>query len=124
MRPRLLLCAAAASWGSITCGDALTPGRSPRRLSAPTQAKKNFVDEILDAVDSMLGVSPLGELDLNNVDDPAALQAAAERRSKAAPPEDALEPASVSYFFAFMGFVPLFLSFLAIASGAVHPFGM
>ena len=82
---------------------------------------KNFIDEILDGLDTMAGISPLSEADLKteNVD----LVRRAEERGEVAPPSDALQKPSVSVFFFLLGFVPVVLSALAIKSG-FRPLGL
>ena len=92
-----------------------------RRSTHRKLPAKNFIDEILDGLDTMTGVSPLSESDLkgDNVD----LVKRAEERDEVAPPSDALKKPSVSIFFFLLGFVPLVLSTLAIKAG-FRPLGL
>ena len=91
-----------------------------QRISSQLPAK-NFIDEILDGLDTMSGVSPLSESDLkgDNVD----LVKRTEERDEVAPPSDALKKPSVSIFFFLLGFVPVVLSALAINAG-FRPLGL
>ena len=83
--------------------------------------RKNAVDEILDALDTLAGVSPLSEADLrdSNVD----LVQRVEERTNAAPPSDALQKPSVAVFFFLLGMVPVVLMVTAVNAG-VRPFGL
>lgn len=76
-----------------------------RTLPATRGLRAGPVDDILDAIDSMLGVSPLQEVDLK---DAAAgnekfLVQRSKEREDAAPPPDALDKPSVAVFFVFLG---------------------
>jgi hypothetical protein len=91
---------------------------------------KNVVEEILDALDTMLGISPLGETDLksssasstsNNED---FLERAQQRREQQLPPVDALGKPSVAIFFALLAIIPAILSIYAIQVLGVRPFGL
>ena len=96
-----------------------------RRASAPSQLqqqdKKSAVDEILDALDTMMGVSPLAETDLKSSS--PDLEQAQRRREAQSPPEDALQKPSVAIFFALLGLVPAILSIYAVQHG-FRPFGL
>jgi hypothetical protein len=91
------------------------------RLAAKKK-KKNFVDEVLDALDTMVGVSPLSEEDLKDAS--ANLIIRAEQRNKVAPPKDALQKPSVAVFFALLGIIPSLLFLYAVQSGAIRPFNL
>lgn len=79
---------------------------------------KNPIDEIVDALDSMLGVPDLTETDLKQgVLDEKTLTAAQQRKKQ--PPADALEKPSVAIFFLLLGTLPLGL---ALALGLQLPF--
>lgn len=92
------------------------------QLQQQRNNNKNFVDEIVDALDTMAGVSPLSETDLKGDDND--LQERAARRAQEAPPSDALQKPSVSVFFALLGIIPSLLFLYAVQSGAVKPFGL
>jgi hypothetical protein len=87
---------------------------------------KNVVDEILDALDTMLGVSPLAETDLKSPssNETDFWERAQQRRALLDPPVDALQKPSVAIFFAFLAIVPAFLSIYAIQQLGVRPFGL
>jgi hypothetical protein len=89
---------------------------------------KNFVEEILDALDTMLGISPLGETDLKSLasssDNNDFLERAQQRREQQLPPVDALGKPSVAIFFALLAIIPAFLSIYAIQVLGVRPFGL
>lgn len=93
----------------------------PFTKAATSFPAKNFADEILDALDTMVGVSPLSEEDLKTEN--VNLVQRAEERNEAAPPSDALQKPSVAVFFAILAIIPVILSFAAIKSG-VRPFGL
>ena len=105
---------------------------APRIISrlfvSKNNKSKNAVDEILDALDTMLGVSPLAETDLKAVDSSSAelvdLQQRATQREKGAPPSDALSKTSVNVFFFFLGLVPVVSLFAAVQWGGVKPFNL
>lgn len=95
---------------------------APRGASARLQQqKKNAVDEILDALDTMMGVSPLAETDLKSSS--SDWEKAQRRREEQSPPEDALQKPSVAIFFALLGLVPAILSIYAVQHG-FRPFGL
>ena len=102
-----------------------TPKQSYKQAKPP-----NAVDEILDALDTMLGVSPLAETDLkqtakNRDDDPStSWQARAAARQEAAPPSDALDKTSVKVFFLVLGIIPVVSLLGAVTVGGVKPFGL
>ena len=96
------------------------------------QKKKGFIDEILDGLDTMVGVSPLSEEDLkndsannsnNNDTNMDYLQKRMEERDKVAPPSDALQKPSVAIFFTILALVPILLSIAALRAG-VRPFNL
>ena len=101
---------------------ALTPWRN-FRLSA-SFSKKNAADEILDALDTLLGVSPLSETDLLQTNSDADLEQRAAERERAAPPDDALNKTSVKLFFFLLGLFPVVSLFAAVKWGGVKPFGL
>lgn len=96
--------------------------REEKRTWRLAAKKKNFVDEILDALDTMAGVSPLSEEDLKDAS--ANLIQRAEQRKKVAPPKDALQKPSVAVFFALLGIIPSLLFLYAVQSGAIRPFNL
>lgn len=83
--------------------------------------KKNFADEILDALDVMLGVSPFDETDLKEQN--VNLERAQMRREAQAPPTDSLSKPSVSIFFALLAIIPALISINALQNG-LKPFGL
>ena len=91
--------------------------------TALSNKSKNTIDEILDALDTMLGVSPLSEADLK-ASGQADLKQRAERREQMAPPRDALNKKSVILFFFFLGLVPVVTLFSAVKWGGVKPFNL
>jgi len=98
--------------------------RRPRaRLPGGTARFKGPVDEVLDALDAMVGVSPLSEADLKDGAPAADLERRARAREDAAPPPDALEKPSVAIFFACLGIAPLLGLLAGLANGA-RPFGL
>lgn len=99
----------------------LTRATSQSRVTTCCRGKKNFVDEILDGLDTMAGVSPLSEADLK--DDSIDLVQRAQERKDMAPPSDALQKPSVVVFFALLGIIPSLLFIAAIKSG-VRPLGL
>jgi hypothetical protein len=114
-----------------------TAKKNPRRPSAgvilflANDNNKNFVEEILDALDTMLGISPLGETDLKSLSSSSAssnnqdfLEQAQQRREQQLPPVDALGKPSVAIFFALLAIIPAFLSIYAIQVLGVRPFGL
>lgn len=103
---------------------------SPRRItrSRPScltlsinKKSQNFADEILDALDTMLGLSPLAETDLKSSFQD--LEKAQKLREQLRPPEDALQKPSVAVFFALLAIIPALFSIYAIQHG-VRPFGL
>ena len=85
----------------------------------------------MDALDTMLGVSPLAETDLKSNNNelessPYAtdLQQRAARREQEAPPPDALNKKSVAVFFFLLGLFPVVSLFAAVKWGGVKPFGL
>jgi len=94
-------------------------------------AKKNFVDEIFDALDTMMGVSPLAETDLketNQANEEGSetmerLLQRVQKREELAPPDDALSKPSVAIFFALLGVIPSLLFLSAVSSG-FRPLGL
>ena len=84
------------------------------------------MEEILDALDTMAGVSPLSEADLkdDSVTTAEDLVKRAQERDKMAPPSDSLQKPSVIIFFALLGIVPSVLFLAAVQSGAVRPLGL
>ena len=101
---------------------ALVPPRTHvrRRVVAPNA---NPFDEILDALDSMVGVSPLSEADMKSGLTSEELAARAAAKAEGAPPADALEKPSVSIFFALLGLFPVAIVVAGLANGA-KPFGL
>ena len=101
---------------------ALVPPRTHvrRRRVAPNA---NPFDEILDALDSMVGVSPLSEADMKSGLTSEELAARAAAKAEDAPPADALEKPSVSIFFALLGLFPVAIMVAGLANGA-KPFGL
>ena len=101
---------------------ALVPPRTHvrRRVVAPNA---NPFDEILDALDSMVGVSPLSEADMKSGLTSEELAARAAAKAEDAPPADALEKPSVSIFFALLGLFPVAIMVAGLANGA-KPFGL
>ena len=91
-----------------------------RRITAPNA---NPFDEILDALDSMVGVSPLSEADMKSGLSSEELAARAAAKAEDAPPADALEKPSVSIFFALLGLFPVAIMVAGLANGA-KPFGL
>ena len=91
-----------------------------RRIIAPNA---NPFDEILDALDSMVGVSPLSEADMKSGLTSEELAARAAAKAEDAPPADALEKPSVSIFFALLGLFPVAIMVAGLANGA-KPFGL
>ena len=101
---------------------ALAPPRTRiRRRVVNTMA--NPFDEILDALDSMVGVSPLSEADMKSGLTSEELAARAAAKAEDAPPADALEKPSVSIFFALLGLFPVAIMVAGLANGA-KPFGL
>lgn len=98
----------------------LSPSRQSRRLHFP-KLGAGIVDEILDGLDTLAGVSPLSEADLKSSS--VNLSQRMKERDEEAPPADALAKPSVSIFFFLLGLVPVLLSIVAIQSG-VRPFGL
>jgi hypothetical protein len=114
----------------------------PKTKFALNNKKKNFADEILDALDTMAGVSPLTETDLKqqqqqqqginnkskNANDEILQQewllARQAQREQVAPPKDALQKTSVSIFFALLGVIPSLLLLYAASFGGIKPFGL
>jgi hypothetical protein len=100
-------------------------------------ASKNFADEILDALDTMMGVSPLAETDLKPSSSSSSSSSSsreqkgemerllqrAKVREDLAPPKDALQKPSVAIFFALLGIVPSLL-FLSAVQNGFRPFGL
>ena len=119
-RPRLAVALLAAA--ALPCG-ALRPAAAARRCGPRRQLRRraNPVDEILAALDTMVGVSPLSEADLKSGD--ADLARRAEENTRAAPADDALEKPSVSIFFALLGAFPVAIMVAGLANGA-KPFGL
>ena len=101
---------------------ALAPPRSHIRRRAVTPNANPF-DEILDALDSMVGVSPLSEADMKSGLTSEELAARAAAKAEDAPPADALEKPSVSIFFALLGLFPVAIMVAGLANGA-KPFGL
>jgi len=99
--------------------------RSASRLSPLHEKPKNFIDEVLDGLDTMMGVSPLSEEDLKSPEGAtqANLVQRMEERDKAAPPSDALSKPSVAIFFFVLALVPTLISIAALKSG-VRPLGL
>ena len=104
----------------LVATSALAFAPPPYRQRASLRVYKNPFDEILDALDTMVGVSPLSEADLKDGD--ADLAARAEAKESVAPPGDALEKDSVAVFFALLG-VPIAIMIAGLAGGA-RPFGL
>ena len=96
------------------------PRSHMRRIAAP---RANPFDEILDALDSMVGVSPLSEADMKSGLTSEELAARAAAKAEDAPPADALEKPSVSIFFALLGLFPVAIMVAGLANGA-KPFGL
>ena len=96
------------------------PRNNMRRIAAP---RANPFDEILDALDSMVGVSPLSEADMKSGLTSEELAARAAAKAEDAPPADALEKPSVSIFFALLGLFPVAIMVAGLANGA-KPFGL
>jgi len=96
-----------------------TPGGATRRGRV---CRANPFDEVLDALDSLVGVSPLSEADLKDSSG-VDLQRRAEAKERSAPPPDALEKPSVSVFFGLLGLFPVLLMVAGLANGA-KPFGL
>jgi len=105
----------------LVATSALAFAPPPGRHRASLRVYKNPFDEILDALDTMVGVSPLSEADLKDGD--ADLAARAEAKESVAPPEDALEKDSVAVFFALLGAFPIAIMIAGLAGGA-RPFGL
>ena len=82
----------------------------------------NFVTEILDALDTMAGVSPFSEADLKTLP-PEQLSETTQQRTSQAPPPDALAKPSVSIFFFLLGLFPCVVFVAAVQSG-IKPFGL
>ena len=97
-----------------------SPRTRIRRVVAPYA---NPFDEILDALDSMVGVSPLSEADMKSGLSSEELAARAAAKAEDAPPADALEKPSVSIFFALLGLFPVAIMVAGLANGA-KPFGL
>lgn len=97
--------------------------RRPRGRRPGTARFKGPVDEVLDALDAMVGVSPLSEADLKDGAPAADLERRARAREDAAPPSDALEKPSVAVFFACLGLAPVLGLLAGLANGA-RPFGL
>ena len=97
-----------------------SPRTRIRRVVAPNA---NPFDEILDALDSMVGVSPLSEADMKSGLTSEELAARAAAKAEDAPPADALEKPSVSIFFALLGLFPVAIMVAGLANGA-KPFGL
>ena len=104
-------------------GAAFAPPTNRRRggRRPPVAAAKNPFDEILDALDAMVGVSPLSESDLKA--DGADLEARARDRAAVEPPADALEKPSVAVFFFALGAAPVLLLLAGVLGGA-RPFNL
>ena len=80
----------------------------------------NFVNEILDALDTMAGVSPLSEADLKMDTD---LMERAAARQEREPPADALQKPSVTVFFSLLFLIPSLLILAAVMNG-FRPLGL
>jgi len=106
----------------LALANALLPPRNHvrRRVATPNA---NPFDEILDALDSMVGVSPLSEADMKSGLTSEELAARAAAKAEDAPPADALEKPSVSIFFALLGLFPVAIMVAGLANGA-KPFGL
>ena len=106
----------------LALANALLPPRNHvrRRVATPNA---NPFDEILDALDSMVGVSPLSEADMKSGLTSEELAARAAAKAEDAPPADALEKQSVSIFFALLGLFPVAIMVAGLANGA-KPFGL
>ena len=104
----------------VTHALAPPPRTRIRRVVAPNA---NPFDEILDALDSMVGVSPLSEADMKSGLTSEELAARAAAKAEDAPPADALEKPSVSIFFALLGLFPVAIMVAGLANGA-KPFGL
>jgi len=114
--------------------------RSQNRTENDTNSAIAIVDEILDALDTMLGVSPLSEIDLkstidkrnggnnnnnsNNVDTVDELQQRATQRELMAPPSDALNKPSVLVFFFLLSFIPIVTLWASVQWGGIKPMGL
>mmetsp|Transcript_13988 Transcript_13988/g.18235 ORF Transcript_13988/g.18235 Transcript_13988/m.18235 type:complete len:172 (-) Transcript_13988:414-929(-) len=119
----------------VICGDMSGSRQSASLLLLQSRNSKgkNFVEEILDALDTMVGVSPFSEADLkdsaaaasnnNNVNNNDDLVQRVQRRSEMAPPSDALDKPSVAIFFAILGLLPCIFFVAAVKSG-IRPFGL
>ena len=117
-----MLRTAARALSLLALANALAPPRNHvrRRGVAP---RANPFDEILDALDSMVGVSPLSEADMKSGLTSEELAARAAAKAEDAPPADALEKPSVSIFFALLGLFPVAIMVAGLANGA-KPFGL
>jgi len=106
----------------LALANALAPPRNHMRRRGVTPNANPF-DEILDALDSMVGVSPLSEADMKSGLSSEELAARAAAKAEDAPPADALEKPSVSIFFALLGLFPVAIMVAGLANGA-KPFGL
>ena len=104
----------------LALANALLPPRTHVRRRG---VNANPFDEILDALDSMVGVSPLSEADMKSGLSSEELAARAAAKAEDAPPADALEKPSVSIFFALLGLFPVAIMVAGLANGA-KPFGL
>ena len=107
----------------LVATSALAFAPPPGRHRASLRVYKNPFDEILDALDSMVGVSPLSEADMKSGLTSEELAARAAAKAEDAPPADALEKPSVSIFFALLGLFPVAIMVAGLANGA-KPFGL
>ena len=116
-----MLRSAARTLSLLALANALAPPRNHMRRVVTPNA--NPFDEILDALDSMVGVSPLSEADMKSGLTSEELAARAAAKAEDAPPADALEKPSVSIFFALLGLFPVAIMVAGLANGA-KPFGL
>ena len=104
------------------CGVPVLAAAKSNKNNNNQQKPYGFVDEILDALDTMAGVSPLSETDLKDTN-VNWVQRATER-NQVAPPKDALQKPSVLVFFTLLGLVPSLLFLYAVQSGAIRPLNL
>ena len=90
-----------------------------RRIVAP---RANPFDEILDALDSMVGVSPLSEADMKSGLTSEELAARAAAKAEDAPPPTRSRKPRCR-FFALLGLFPVAIMVAGLANGA-KPFGL
>jgi hypothetical protein len=108
-------------------GRVKSPDRTSKTvLQNNSNGGKWFVNEILDGLDTMMGVSPLSEADLKddkNTPQNDFLMKRMKERQDVAPPSDALQKPAVIVFFALLGIIPTLLSIAALQAG-VRPFNL